>query len=92
MLHDVVKFFDKSMKQISRTSYAFYAKTFLVKHILRDFKSKANPFKLDSLLGIEALKSAFPGAMGNWMATWPILGPMFMAAGLSHFSMKAGTI
>ena len=24
------------------------------------------------------------------MTSWPLLGPLFMAAGLSHFSMKEG--
>jgi hypothetical protein len=43
-----------------------------------------------TFLGIDALKHSFPGPMDTWMMTWPILGPMFMAAGLSHFSMKDG--
>jgi uncharacterized membrane protein len=42
--------------------------------------------------GIEALKHSYPATMGSWMNTWPILGPLFMLAGLSHFSMQEGFV
>ena len=42
------------------------------------------------LSGIEALKHSFPESMANWMTTWPVLGLLFMLAGLSHFSSAEG--
>jgi uncharacterized membrane protein len=42
--------------------------------------------------GIEVLKHSYPVSMSSWMNTWPILGPLFMLAGLSHFSMQEGFV
>lgn len=33
------------------------------------------------------LEAAFPGAMAAWEGTFPLLGPIFMAAGVSHFTL-----
>ena len=46
---------------------------------------------IECLAGIEALKHSFPQSMASWMTTWPVLGLLFMVAGLSHFSSAEGT-
>ncbi len=38
--------------------------------------------------GVESLKVLAPGIMLPWMSTWPILGAVFVAAGIAHFTMK----
>ena len=38
--------------------------------------------------GIDAVRALAPGPMETWISTWPLLGAVFIAAGISHFTLK----
>ena len=38
--------------------------------------------------GFDALSAVAPGAMESWISSWPLLGVVFIAAGISHFTLK----
>ena len=38
--------------------------------------------------GIDFFTAFAPGPMETWMGTWPLLGAIFIAAGITHFTLK----
>eukprot|EP00638_Chattonella_subsalsa_P006932 CAMPEP_0117758650 /NCGR_PEP_ID=MMETSP0947-20121206/15516_1 /TAXON_ID=44440 /ORGANISM="Chattonella subsalsa, Strain CCMP2191" /LENGTH=183 /DNA_ID=CAMNT_0005578901 /DNA_START=384 /DNA_END=935 /DNA_ORIENTATION=+ len=37
--------------------------------------------------GLDSLEATFPGFFAAWKTTWPLLGPGFVLAGVSHFTL-----
>ena len=38
--------------------------------------------------GFDSLRDTFPDAISIWMKSWFLLGPIFAAAGVAHFTVK----